>query len=103
MRDMRRADGVRWQAEPGARGPEAGAEDPMRRAALETTEAALAVAEAEKDDAVAARDEAVAERDALEDLANRQSKWIEQARGKLESAGMLKAQGATEADAEQAA
>ena len=103
MRDMMRADRDRLQAELDARGPDAAAEDPALLAALETTKAALAVAEAEKDDALAARDEAVAERDALEDLANRQSKWIEQAREKLKGAGMLKTEAKPAAEAEEAA
>jgi len=91
MRDMMRADRDRLQAELDARvATETPAEDPALAAALDTTKAALAVAEAEKADALAARDDAIAERDALEDLANRQSKWIEQARTKLEGAGMLK-------------
>ncbi|MEM6490752.1 MAG: DNA-binding protein [Pseudomonadota bacterium] len=107
MRDMLRDERDRLQAELDARGPATAdapaptAEpDPALQIALETTKAALAAAEEEKADALAARDAAQNERDALEDLAQRQSKWIEQARTKLETAGLLKAAAAEDEPAE---
>ena len=96
MRDLMRAERDRLQAELDA-GAGATADDSAlaadladARAALKETRAALRDAEAARDAAVEAKDGADDEKRSLESMIEKQAAWIEQARGKLDAAGLLK-------------